>query len=43
MSKHSPARFRSYINAHENHMAKLRATHFVGADTLELARGRIAC
>jgi len=35
-SKHAPARFHSYITAHDNHMAQLRATQFVGADTLSL-------
>lgn len=35
-SKHAPARFRTYITAHENHMAKLRETQFVGADNLEI-------
>ena len=35
-SKHAPARFRSYITSHDNHMAKLRETQFVGADNLEL-------
>lgn len=35
-AKHAPARFRSYIDAHNGHMAKLRSTHFVGADTLAL-------
>lgn len=35
-SKHAPARFRSYIRAHDNHMSQLRVSGFVGADTLEL-------
>ena len=35
-SKHAPARFRSYIGAHDGHMGQLRKTGFVGADTLEL-------
>ena len=35
-SKHAPARFRSYIGAHNRHIGQLRARSFVGADTLEL-------
>jgi hypothetical protein len=35
-SKHAPARFRSYIGAHNKHISQLRATGFVGADTLKL-------
>ena len=36
MSKHAPARFRSYIAAHDRHMVQLRSTTFVGADSLRL-------
>jgi hypothetical protein len=36
VSRHAPARFRSYIGAHNRHIGQLRATSFVGADTLEL-------
>lgn len=35
-SKHAPARFRSYIAAHNRYMAQLRETQFVGADTLDI-------
>ena len=34
--KHAPARFRSYIGAHNRHIGQLRATGFIGADTLGL-------
>lgn len=51
-AKHSPARFSTYVTAHENYMDQLRATDFIGNDSLEIPpfesglfkiRGEISC